>query len=199
MYVNSSDLLQRFESHSQHERKEKSSSPPEWSKEKSVGYENCLVFLILSLSRKVRDISSFLFFPFKSLLFDGGHIPLKMLTRSSWHVNLKANAAWCDSRTLRSLYKMASSFPELQRNPLYSCEKYRKNGENRIKKTKSDDELSEMSKHSFLPFLYQKYNHHLNWKLPLSIDGKGCKRKKERERNRQHWRNRPYKSQLRHT
>ncbi len=46
------------------------------------------------------------------------HVPLKMLTLSSAHVSLNANAAWCDSRTLRSLYKMASSFPELQRKPL---------------------------------------------------------------------------------
>lgn len=49
------------------------------------------------------------------------NIPLKMLTLSSAHVNLNASAAWCDSRTLRSLYKMASSFPELQRNPLDVC------------------------------------------------------------------------------
>ena len=41
-----------------------------------------------------------------------------MLTLSSAHVNLNANAAWCDSRTLRSLYNMASSFPELHRKPL---------------------------------------------------------------------------------
>lgn len=46
------------------------------------------------------------------------HVPLKMLTLSSAHVSLNANAAWCDSRTLRSLYKMASSLPELQRKPL---------------------------------------------------------------------------------
>ena len=43
---------------------------------------------------------------------------LKMLTRSSWSVSLKARAAWCDSRTLMSLYSSARSLPALHRNPL---------------------------------------------------------------------------------
>lgn len=49
-------------------------------------------------------------------------LPLNMFTLSSWWVSLKAKAAWWDSSTLKSLYKMANSFPELHRNPLDSNE-----------------------------------------------------------------------------
>jgi hypothetical protein len=43
---------------------------------------------------------------------------LKMLTRSSDIVNLKARAEWWDSNTHTSLYRMASSWFELQRKAL---------------------------------------------------------------------------------
>ena len=41
-----------------------------------------------------------------------------MLAFSSDRVNLKVNEAWCDSRTLISLYKMANGSPQLHRKAL---------------------------------------------------------------------------------
>lgn len=43
-------------------------------------------------------------------------ITLKIFTLSSDKVNLKVSAAWCDSKTAKSLYKIASLLSELQRN-----------------------------------------------------------------------------------
>jgi hypothetical protein len=51
--------------------------------------------------------------------YDGlSTLHLKMLTRSSVIVNLKARAEWCDSKTHMSLYNTASSWFELQRKAL---------------------------------------------------------------------------------